>query len=61
MVPFLFFFWFDEKFYKQIFNCPMRSPLGLIIAELSLTQQENDGVPSIDCALPLYCRYVDGM
>lgn len=52
-------FIFDSRVYKQIFGCPMGSPLSPVIANLALLQLENDIMLNLNFEVPLYVRYVD--
>lgn len=54
-------FIFDSNFHKQIYECPMRSPLSPIMADLALAQQEEDVIANLGFQILLYFRFVDGI
>lgn len=52
-------FIYDGLIYKQIFGCPMGSPLSPVIANLAMFQLEKDIVLNLNFEIPIYIRYVD--
>jgi len=53
------FFTFNNKFYKQIFDTPIGSPLSPILADIVLQDVEEAALGRIPAELPFYIKYVD--
>ncbi|KAL6418590.1 hypothetical protein ACFW04_011984 [Cataglyphis niger] len=52
-------FSFNRKFYEQIFDSPMESPLSPILADIVMDNLETHYLSLLGFAVPVYYRYVD--
>jgi len=53
------YFHFNNKFYKQTFGTPMRSPLSPVVADLVLQKLESTVLNNLTYKPTFYYRYVD--
>jgi len=52
-------FLFNRKYYEQIFDSPMSSPLSPILADVVMKDLETQSLQKLDFEVHTYYRYVD--